>query len=179
MYNSSDTYHSTSFELDNMGVQVEGKIDFTQLCNRDIFLRSLSVGYTYIYQNRRDDQQIYRSNYALEYLRHKLTATLHHKIVSRLTATWSLRWQDRMGEYIQYEGTYTDPNTGYLRGTSTGTLVSYRPYATLDLKLQWTERHWMAYVKGSNITNHRYYDLGNVRQPGIWVLAGARFNFSL
>ena len=179
MYNSSDTYHSTSFELDNMGVQVEGKIDFTQLCNRDIFLRSLSVGYTYIHQNRRDDQQIYRSNYALEYLRHKLTATLHHKIVSRLTATWSLRWQDRMGEYIQYEGTYTDPNTGYLRGTSTGTLVSYRPYATLDLKLQWTERHWMAYVKGSNITNHRYYDLGNVRQPGIWVLAGARFNFSL
>ena len=179
MYNSSDTYHSTSFELDNMGVQVEGKIDFTQLCNRDIFLRSLSVGYTYIHQNRRDDQQIYRSNYALEYLRHKLTATLHHKIVCRLTATWSLRWQDRMGEYIQYEGTYTDPNTGYLRGTSTGTLVSYRPYATLDLKLQWTERHWMAYVKGSNITNHRYYDLGNVRQPGIWVLAGARFNFSL
>ena len=177
MYNATDIYHSTSFELDNMGVQAEAKIDFTKLCKKDIYLRSLSVGYTYIHQNRRDDIVIYRSNYALEYLRHKFTLQLDHKIYDRLSASWALRWQDRVGSYTLYEGTYVDTATGYLRGTNTGRLVSYDPYATLDLKLQWTDKHYQVYVQGSNITNGKYYDLGNVRQPGIWVLAGARINF--
>ena len=153
MYHSDDTYHSTSFELDNIGLQAEVRIDLMQLCKKDIILRSLSVGYTYIHQHRRDDQIIYRSNYALEYLRHKLTATLDHKIVAQLTATWSLRWQDRMGPY--------------------------QPYTTLDLKLQWTNRHWLAYVMGTNLTNRHYVDFGSVPQPGIWMLAGARFDISL
>ena len=176
MYASDDIYHSTSFDLDNMGIQSEARIDFTKLFKKNIYIRTFSVGYTYIHQNRRDDIQIYKSNYALEYLRHKFVASLNHKIVSRLEATWSLRWQDRMGSYINYTDTYIDSTTGYLRGSTDGTLVSYQPYATLDLKLQWTERRWIVYVQGTNITNNRYYDLGNVRQPGIWVLAGARFN---
>ena len=153
MYSATDIYHSTSFDLDNMGVQTEAKVNFAQCCKKSIFLRSFSVGYTYIYQDRKDDKVIYRSNYALEYLRHKFVASLNHSIVSKLDATWSLRWQHRMG--------------------------NYQPYATLDVKLQWTEKKWQAYVQGTNITNCRYYDLGNVRQPGIWVLAGARFNINL
>ena len=164
MYDAADIYHSTSFDLDNMGVQAEGKLDFTQLFTKDIYLRSLSVGYTYIHQKRHDATPIYKSNYALAYLRHKATLSLQHKIYARLSATWSLRWQDRMGEYIDYPS---------------GVLTSYSPYTTLDLKLQWTDRHWQAYVQATNLTNRRYYDLGNVAQPGVWVLAGARFNINL
>ena len=152
MYTPTDTYHSTSFELDNMGAQAEAKLNFKQLCKKDIFIRSLSVGYTYIHQHRRDNQIIFKSNYALEYLRHKFVASLNHKIYSKLNATWSIRWQERMG--------------------------NYSPYTTLDLKLQWTDKHYEIFAKGTNITNKRYYDLGCVRQPGIWVLAGARFNCS-
>ncbi|MBR1787732.1 MAG: TonB-dependent receptor [Bacteroidaceae bacterium] len=179
MYTADDIYHSTSFNLDNMGVQAEAKINFKQLLKKDLYIRSLSVGYTYIHQHRRDDKVIYKSNYALEYLRHKFVASLNHKIISRLEATWSLRWQDRMGQYIDYTGTYIDSVTGFLRGSTNGELVNYKPYATLDLKIQWTEPHWNAYIQGTNITNHRYYDLGNIRQPGIWVLAGARFDINL
>ena len=179
MYSADDIYHSTSFELDNMGVQAEAKVDFSRLLNKNTYLRSLSVGYTYIHQKRRDDKEIYKSNYALEYLRHKFTASLNHNIVSRLEATWSLRWQDRQGAYVNYTKTYIDENTGFLRGGTEGELVSYKPYATLDLKLQWTDKHWLAYVQGTNITNRKYCDLGNVRQPGIWILAGARFNIDL
>jgi iron complex outermembrane receptor protein len=164
MYDAADIYHSTSFDLDNMGVQAEGKLDFTQLFTKDVYLRSLSVGYTYIHQKRHDSTPIYKSNYALAYLRHKATLSLQHKIYARLSATWSLRWQDRMGEYIDYPS---------------GVLTSYSPYTTLDLKLQWTDRHWQAYVQTTNLTNRRYYDLGNVAQPGVWVLAGARFNINL
>ena len=179
MYDATDIYHSTSFNLDNMGIQAEGRLDFTKMFNKDIYLRHLSIGYTYIHQHRRDKIEIFKSNYALEYLRHKLTASLDHKIYAKLSATWSLRWQDRRGAYIRYGNTYIDPTTGYLRGTSTGELTSYRPYATLDIKLQWTDRHWSAYVLATNVTDQRYYDLGNVRQPGAWILAGARFDINL
>ena len=174
MYNAEDTYHSAAFDLDNMGVQAEGRFDFRQLLQKDTWVNTLSLGYTYMHQKRHDDTQIYKSNYAMEYLRHKLTASLNHRIWNRLSATWSVRWQDRMGSYVRYSGTYVDPNTGYLRGESTGELVSYSPYATLDLKLQWTANVYQVYVQGTNITNHHYYDLGNVRQPGIWIMAGAR-----
>ncbi len=173
MYSADDIYHSTSFELDNLGVQTEVKIDFKQLCKKDVFIERLSIGYTFLHQHRRDATQVYRSNYALEYLRHKLTASLHHRIVSRLSATWSLRFQDRMGEYILYGTPYIDPTTGYDRAASTGTLVSYRPYTTLDLKLQWTERLWQVWLQGTNLTNKKYYDLGNIPQPGFWFMAGA------
>ena len=153
MYSADDIYHSTSFNLDNMGIQADAKVDFIKLFNKDIYIRSISVGYTYIHQHRRDHIDIYRSNYALEYLRHKFTCSINHRIVSRLTANWSLRWQDRMGDY--------------------------RPYANLDLRLQWTEQKWMAYIQGTNLTDCRYYDLGHVRQPGVWVMAGARLKLNL
>ncbi len=174
MYNPEDTYHSAAFDLDNMGVQAEGRLDFRQILQKDAWINTLSLGYTYMHQKRHDDTQIFKSNYAMEYLRHKLTASLNHRIWNRLSATWSVRWQDRMGSYVRYSGTYIDSNTGYLRGESTGELVSYSPYATLDLKLQWTANVYQLYVQGTNITNHHYYDLGNVRQPGIWIMAGAR-----
>ncbi len=177
MYTSDDTYHSAAFDLDNMGVQAQGRVSFPELLHKDTWLRTLSVGYTYIHQKRHDDTPIFKSNYAMEYLRHKLVATLNHRIWSKLSATWSVRWQDRMGSYVRYSGTYVDPATGYLRGESTGQLVDYSPYATLDLKLQWTASVYQVFVQGTNITNHKYYDLGNVQQPGIWVMAGARVKF--
>jgi iron complex outermembrane receptor protein len=90
-----------------------------------------------------------------------LNVSLEHRIWSRLSANWQLRWRDREGAYIKYED-----------AVSTGTLVSYSPYATLDLKLQWTDSRYKLWVEGTNLTNHTYYDLGNIPQPGIVVLAG-------
>ena len=177
MYTSDDTYHSAAFDLDNMGVQAQGRVSFPELFRKDTWLRTLSVGYTYIHQKRHDDTPVFKSNYAMEYLRHKLVATLNHRVWGRLSANWSVRWHDRMGSYVRYSGTYVDPATGYLRGESTGRLVSYSPYATLDLKLQWTAETYQVFVQGTNITNRKYYDLGNVRQPGAWVMAGARVKF--
>lgn len=177
MYTAEDNYHSAAFNLDNMGVQADARVSFPELFDKNTWLRSLSVGYTYIHQKRHDDTPIFKSNYAMEYLRHKFVASLNHRIWNRLSATWSVRWQDRMGSYLRYSGTYVDPSTGFLRGESTGQLVDYSPYATLDLKLQWTAEQYQVFVQGTNIINHKYYDLGNVQQPGIWVMAGARVKF--
>ena len=158
MYTAKDTYHSTAFQLDNMGIQVEGRFDFDQITGKDAWIKNLTLGYTHIHQKRNDDTEIYKSNYAMEYLRNKLVASLHHKIWNRLSATWSIRIQDRMGNYI-----------------SAGQLVGYNTYANLDLKLQWNALHYNIFVQGTNITDNRYYDLGSVPQPGIWIMAGARW----
>ena len=152
-------YHrGNAFQLDNMGVQVEGRFNFDQITGHDVWIKNLTLGYTHIYQKRNDDTDIYKSNYAMEYLRNKFVATLNHKIWKQLAATWSIRLQDRMGNYI-----------------SNGQLVGYSTYATLDLKLQWTAPHYNLFVQGTNITNKRYFDLGNVPQPGAWIMAGARW----
>ena len=155
MYAPDDVFHSANFDLDNMGVQAQTRLQFKPL--------SLQLAYTYLHQNRRDDAEIFKSNYAMESLRHKFVATLDHRIVSRLSAAWTFRWQDRMGSYLRYED-----------AQSTGQLVDYSPYATLDLKLRWQATHYELWAEGTNLTNHHYYDLGNIPQPGIVVLAGVR-----
>ena len=158
MYSPEDTYHSAAFQLDNMGVQVEGRFDFDEITGKDAWIKNLTLGYTHIYQKRNDNTEIYKSNYAMEYLRNKFVATLNHKIWKQLAATWCVRLQDRMGNYI-----------------SNGQLTGYSTYATLDLKLQWTAPHYNLFVQGTNITGKRYFDLGNVPQPGAWIMAGARW----
>ena len=127
---------------------------------------SLKVGYAYISQTRHDDVEIFKSNYAMEYLRHKFVATLDHKIVSRLTASWSFRWQQRMGSYIIYK-----------ENKSTGVAHDYTPFGLLDLKLRWQAPRYELSLSMNNLTSYRYYDIGNVIQPGFWLMAGAKLKW--
>lgn len=52
----------------------------------------------------------------------------------------------------------------------------YSPYTKVDCKLMWDEKKYSIYVKADNITCHRYYDLAGVKQPGLWIMAGASVN---
>ena len=165
MYAPTDVFHSANFDLDNMGFQVQSTLNVSPF--------TLNLSYAFMHQRRRDEVEIYKSNYAMEYLRHKFVATLDHPIFvrpaadgtmgKRLTASWTLRWQDRMGSYLLYEN-----------AQSTGQLVSYKPYATLDLKVRWQTSSYELWAEGTNLTNHTYYDLGNIPQPGLVLLAGLR-----
>ena len=91
-----------------------------------------------------------KSLYALEYLRHKAVFGLDHQIWKNLSASWSVRWQQRMN--------------------------GYHPYTKVDCKLMWDAKKYSIYVKADNITCHRYYDLTAVKQPGLWIMAGASVN---
>jgi iron complex outermembrane receptor protein len=168
MYTADDVYHSTNFRLNNYGIEGRAEVDFRALLGEKSLLHNFTVGYTYMYQDRKDEIEIYKSNYALEYLRHKFTASLTHGIFSRLSASWDFRWQERMGSYIVYAD-----------HKSTGTLKSYKPYGVLDLKIQWTAPTYTLYVTGNNILDCHYYDYGNVPQPGIWIMAGGTYRFNL
>ena len=93
------------------------------------------------------------SLYALDYLRHKATFRLEHKIYKGFGATWCLRVENRRGEY-----TATD-----------GTVTAYRPVVLLDGSLYW-QNHWLKIsLNARNMTNTRYVDIGGVMQPPHWV----------
>jgi len=137
----STRYESMNIgKLDNMGISANAEYKLNGI--------TMKVGYAYIYQHHSTDKPIYRSLYALEYLRHKFTTEVRHHVFSRLWATWQGRWQQRMN--------------------------GYHPYWKLDCQLTWQEKRWSVYVKGDNLTNHHYYDLSAVMQPGLWLMAGAK-----
>ena len=165
MYTATDIYHSANFKLDNRGYEVN-----ISLLPREIWARNpvsrLRLGYAYIDQKRKDDVPFYKSNYAMEYLRHKFVAGIDHKIMGSLTASWTFRWQQRMGSYIIYEN-----------NKSTGVSHPYTPFGLIDVKLMWTKPRYELSLAMNNLTSYRYYDLGNVSQPGFWLMAGAKIKF--
>ncbi|KAA6350913.1 iron complex outermembrane receptor protein [termite gut metagenome] len=168
MYSSEDVYHSANFKLDNTGVETSAVFHFRQLVSSNFLLDRLSIGYTYIYQQRHDDTEIYKSNYALEYLRHKFTARLDHRIWKNLSAGWAFRWQNRMGSYQKY-----------IENEPANELIPYPSFGLLDLKLFWEKGKYHVFAEANNLLNRTYYDLGNIPQPGFWFKAGAgwKINF--
>ena len=115
----------------------------------------LSINYSYIHQDKQQEENIV-SQYALEYLRHKLTAKVQTQVTKRLSLGLYFRWQDRMGSYTDFEGQKHD----------------YEPYAVVDSRLTWTEAKWLAYIQANNLFDTCYRDYGLVAQPGRWLTAG-------
>ena len=169
-YKADDTFHSANFKLDNMGVESSFNIDVPALAGRNTIIRSLNFGYTYIYQKRKDTQEIYKSNYALEYLRHKLVVGLTHSIYKQvLTATWNFRFQKRMGGYEEYDANHK----------ATGLIHTYPSFGIMDVKVQWQKPTYQIYAQAYNLFDRKYFDFGNMQQPGIWLNAGAVYRFNL
>ena len=114
-----------------------------------------SISYSYIHQEKDLEPGIV-SQYALEYLRHKLVVGERVPIVSHLTLDANLRWQDRAGQYTDFDGSVND----------------YRPYALVDARLSWRHPAYELYLKANNLLDTSYRDYGLVPQPGRWLIAG-------
>ena len=146
-------YHAMNIgKLDNTGCSVDATLNLQELMP-GAFVTRIKAGYAYIHQNHETERPVYGSLYALEYLRHKATMQLDHRIWRQLSASWAVRWQERMN--------------------------NYSPYTKVDVKVQWTTPAYSLYIKADNLTCHRYYDLGGVRQPGLWVMAGGSVRIGL
>ena len=159
MFTPDDIFHSTSFNLNNFGFSIDANLHFQSILGDRQPLQTLTVGYTQIHQDRKDKTEIYKSNYALEYLRHKFVASLTHRIIPNLECTWSVRWALRNGAYIDSTG-----------GAST--LRDYEPYAVLDLRVQYQIKRFAFSATANNLTNNHYHDFGSIPQPGFWLMLG-------
>ena len=116
---------------------------------------------SHIHQDKQQEEHIV-SQYALEYLRHKLIASVQTKEWQGLSLRVDARWQDRVGSYISFDGTVCD----------------YQPYVLFNARLQWTKAALTVYADAYNILDNRsYVDFGNVPQPGIWAVVGTKYKF--
>ena len=118
-------------------------------------LFNLQCHYGYINQDKKQEEGIV-SQYALEYLRHKLVASARMPIMAHLTLGLDCRWQDRVGSYTDFDGKVCD----------------YEPYVLVDARLTWQQPTWKVYVEANNLFGMRYRDFGLVEQPGRWLIAG-------
>ena len=145
------------------GFEVSADIKLLQLFSSSSYSSSpsptLRLSYSYITQNKDIEEGII-SQYALEYLRHKLVGTLHIPLRYGISLMLSSRWQDREGKYTTFEGDIRD----------------YRPFALADARLQWQTTRCTLYTEVNNLFDNRHYvDYGNVPQPGIWLIGGVKY----
>lgn len=145
-------------KINSYGIEASATTNLQQLLPSQQTLKTLSVSYSYIHQDKDMERNIV-SQYALEYLKHKLVASLDLHIWSKLNSTLHFRWQDRVGTYTDFQNQVND----------------YRPFALVDARLCWKEdRKYMFYAEANNLLNNKdYVDYGNVPQPGAWIVVGA------
>ena len=118
------------------------------------------VSYSYIHQDKEQEVGIV-SQYALEYLRHKLVVSAHLPLIKHLSLGLDYRWQDRVGSYTDFDGSVNH----------------YKPYMVTDARLTWQQTKWKAYIEANNLFDVSYRDYGLVEQPGRWVIVGATADF--
>lgn len=111
-------------------------------------------------------EYISESKNKLNYLRDKFTVQLNHDIIDGLSINWYFRYQKRMGKYSKY-----------INNIDTKELVTYSSFSILDLKLDYKCENLTINLSINNIYNKKYVDLGNIEQPGVWLLGGVSYIF--
>lgn len=160
--NADDKWESRNItELDKKGIEAGASLSLHELLPVLPDQTVLHAGYMRLHQDKSSADLI--SNYALNYLRDKVTLKLEHPIVKNVTANWNFRWQKRMGGYVQY--------TNGVKGE----LTNYEPFSTLDLRINWQLKDFMLHLSANNLYDTKFYDLGNIPQAGFWLIGGISY----
>ena len=136
-------------KMNTIGIEISGRYH-----SSDGFLRDAGISYGHIYSDKNSAEYI--SQYALDYMRNKLSGNLKVAFVDNLTLGLT-------GTLFDRNGNYTD---------ASGELCSFKPYFLLDSKLTWTLKMVELYLEVTNITCTKYCELGGLIMPSIWANAG-------
>ena len=128
---------------------------------KELFIKKASVAYSYLTLDKAAVG--FDSKYALDYLKHKVTVTVDHSIIGKLSASWKLNYSERSGNY--------DANT--VLGKS-AIMTNYTPYTLLDGRLLWSDKKFDVFADANNMLNEKYADYGGLTQPGINFNVGVR-----
>ena len=123
---------------------------------------TLNLAYSYIDEDKQGKEGI-QTQSTLEYLRHKLVAQLQVHLIAGLDWSVKYRLQKRAGNYT----------------TNEGTVMPYHTYDIVDTRLAWNTDGYSLYVEANNLLGRHYVDYGNVRQPGTWLMIGAKYHLNL
>lgn len=149
-------------EVNSYGAEFNSRWNLQQVVKNQRVLRTLTLGYSYIWQEQEKKENLL-SRYTLEYLRHKLVASLDLNLYqdkkNALDMNIAYRFQDRIGSYTDGAGEKKD----------------YSPYSLVDVRLDWRTSYYSIFLSANNIFAKQYVDYGNVKQPGAWFVAGVKF----
>ncbi|MDR3047080.1 MAG: TonB-dependent receptor, partial [Bacteroidales bacterium] len=130
---------------------------------KDFWLKRVALQYCYLYSNK--ESKGYLSRYVLDHLTQHFTFHLSHAFYRDFGAEYAVTFNKRKGEYTSY------------RDITTGKPTTYPAYCLLDIRLYYQWQMINFYVEATNILNQRYFDLGDLEQPGISVRAGIKVKF--
>ncbi len=133
--------------------------------NSDFFISHVILQYSYLNSNK--ESKGYQSRYTLDHLIHRLTLRFGHRIIKGLEMDYALSYNKRKGEYTSYK---QNPE---------GRLATFPDYWLLDIRIQYTYKILNFYLDISNVLNQKYFDLGDLEQPGIWVRGGIRCKMNI
>ncbi|OJV83138.1 MAG: TonB-dependent receptor [Bacteroidia bacterium 44-10] len=150
-------------KINTKGFESTVSLDLKEWFGTSQPFHSFSIGFMVLDQNMVESGLI--SNYALNPLRYKFTAALHHDVLKNLSLSWNFRWQEREGSYVQYVD------------SQPGERVDFTPFSLLDVKASYRFPHVDLFVNANNIFNTTHVDFGNIPQPGFWLSGGASIRF--
>ena len=160
-----ETVYTTSNinRVEALGTEAAADLLLSELIPGQTLLRSLSVNYSYVWQDKVSDEG-YESYYVLDHLRQKLNISLIHGLgLPNVEVNWNMQYRDRAGHF-----------TG-----SDGTRVDHTPFWLTDLRVSWNKGNYGLYAEASNLFDATYSDLSELRQPGLWLKLGARIELKI
>jgi iron complex outermembrane receptor protein len=141
------------------GISTGGQWEVKRHAGEDFLLQSLSAYYTFMSSSKSANQ--YKSNYVMDYLRHKLNIGITHRIVEKVNAHWQISWQNRNGGYLKYNAD---------DGSEIET--PYAPFWQINLRIYRQTERLNIFAEAANLGNKQYQDIGNIILPGLWIRAG-------
>lgn len=152
-------------EVTTRGFEITGEYHSQNNSDRSFRLNKLGASYTFIDLEKATGN--FESKYSLDYLKHKLRFYFTYDISGKFHSTWQVNYLSRNGSYIDYDSS-----------TKTRFISSFKPYWLVDAKLYYNIRIIKLYAGVSNLLDTRYTDIGNLIQPGRWIIGGIQFNLS-
>ena len=147
--------------IKSFGEEITLRLDPTIMIGKPGFpLKNISASFAHINQ-KKDSKDGIQSFYALEYLRNKFVLKADLNFMKHFSINLSYRWMDRVGNYEEF-----------LDGKGSGEAVSYKPYSLLDAKISCQLTTWTFFLQAENLLDARYFDHGNIPQPGLWLKVG-------
>jgi len=153
-YSPEEKWQSANLgELNTYGISFAANKSFS-----GSFINYAGIKYTWVDSEKNNDGII--SLYSLDYLRHNVNLFVSHDIMKNLKASWTFTLQKRNGFYTDF---------------GSGLETEYETVALLNLKLIYSIQQFELNLSASNLLNRQYYDIGNVLQPGVWIVAGVKW----
>ncbi len=145
--------------LNTEGVEIAANLFPQNVFGRENFIEQIHLSYSFTSLSKSADS--IKSNYALNNIRYKFVLQVNHRIIKNLEASWQYSYQKRNGNYGEY-----------IAASNKLTTMQYTPFMLLDGKISYNIKFVKIFAEASNILNQKYFDLGNIPQPGRWFKAG-------